>query len=62
MGFSFYRKENIVLVLNDNDSVIGGLYILIMMYQIYSSEQLLHSQDVGNLWILDEMKDWIISQ
>ena len=62
MGFSFYRKENIVLVLNDNDSVIGGLYILIMMYQIYSSEQLLHSQDVGNLWILVEMKDWIISQ
>ena len=62
MGFSFYRIENIVLVLNDNDSVIGGLYILIMMYQIYSSEQLLHSQDVGNLWILDEMKDWIISQ
>ena len=62
MGFSFYRKENIVLVLNDNDSVIGGLYILIMMYQIYSFEQLLHSQDVGNLWILVEMKDWIISQ
>ena len=62
MGFSFYRIENIVLVLNDNDSVIGGLYILIMMYQIYSSKQLLHSQDVGNLWILDEMKDWIISQ